>query len=426
MKIIVIGAGIVGLTTAWALADAGHAVTVIDRQPGPARGCSAANGGFLSPAHCAPWAAPGVLSMALRSSFDRTAPFRWRPDFSLDQLRWLLAMARQCTAEAYARNRQRMFALARYSSACHAAADRQLAFAYERRAGVIQPCRSPAGQAALQALAGSLQAQGADAAWLDRDATLALEPALGASSPDLVGALQLKDEGSGRCERYAHQLAERLARQDVTLHWNTVATGLETTGGTPGRPRLRALLTADATLPADAVVVAAGPQAAGLLAARLRLPVYPVKGYSMTARIVDPTRAPRHAILDDRSKLAIAPFDEVVRVAGIAEVVGHDTHLDPRRCRQLAAAFDALYPGAVETATAEFWAGLRPMTPDGTPIIGATDIEGLFVNTGHGTYGWTLAWGSARLLADILDDRPAALPAKDYALARFGSGQTPA
>ncbi len=420
MNIVIVGAGIIGLTSAHALSKAGHAVTVVDRHPAPAQGCSAANGGFLSPSSCAPWAAPGVPSMALRSLFDERAPMRWRPDGTLAQLKWLAAMAAQCGARRFAVNRARMLALARYSHACRETLAQTLEIPHDFQSrGVLRLCDSPSARSMLQRQLDVLRAQGTDAVWLDRDEVMAMEPGLRHGDPPLVGALHVRGEGSGRCESFSTQLAARLARQGVRFLWNTrIDEVLLAARRSSHGDRFEALRSGRQRIEADACVIAAGPEAAPLLAPRIRLPVYPVKGYSMTARILDTDCAPRHAVLDEHSKLAIAPFAGEVRVAGFADVVGHDLSLDAARTKRLAEGFEARYPGVADVAGARFWAGLRPMTPDGTPVIGATDVQGLFLNTGHGTYGWTLSFGSAQLLADLVDGRDAALPAADYALTR--------
>jgi D-amino-acid dehydrogenase len=424
MNIVVIGAGIVGLTSAHALNRAGHAVTVLDSQPQAVMGCSQANGGFLSPSHCAPWAAPGLARLALKCMFDPVAPMRWRPDFSIDQWRWIAALLGQASANRFALNRARMLALARYSRECHDKADAELGFSYARHHdGVLQLCRSAAGMAAMQRQRDALRADGVDAVWRSREETLQLEPALDSAMPDLLGALHIIHEGAGSCESHGRQLAQHLARQGVRFEWNATVDGFEVLApdGSASSRKLHSIRVKGQTLNADACVVAAGPDTAKLLARHLRVPIYPVKGYSMTAPIAERTAAPRRAVIDERSKLAIAAFDNVVRVAGFADVVGYDLRLDSARCQQLVAGFDALYPGVADTRNAQFWAGLRPMTPDGTPIVGATGIKGLYLNSGHGTYGWTLSHGSAQLVAECIDGKNPTLNPADYALSRFKS-----
>lgn len=421
MKVLVLGAGVIGVSTAYYLHLAGHEVTVLDREAGPALGCSQANGGFLAPSYCAPWAAPGVPSMAMRNLFDRTAPFRWRPDFTLAQLRWLKAMAGQCDAAHFAVNRRRMLALGLNSRERLSDVEQATGITFERsRTGVLQLCQSANQQGKVQQQATSLKAQGFDAEWLERDAVIRMEPALALGAPALVGALCLRDEGSGRCETFTAHLAEWLRRVGVKFHWNSSVEGFALSHeGTQHLRQFCALRVNGQTLPADACVVATGADTARLLKPYMDVPVYPVKGYSMTATVIDAARAPNRAVVDERSKLAIVRLDDAIRVAAYADVVGHDRRLDPDRCAQLATDFERLYPGAIDLPSARFWAGLRPMTPDGTPIIGTTAVQGLLLNTGHGTYGWTLSCGSAKLCSDILSNHPTELPTSDYALARY-------
>lgn len=421
MKIVVIGAGIVGITSAYYLSRSGHDVTVIEQNGTAAAGCSHANGGFISPSYCGPWAAPGVPTMALKALLTPHAPMRWRPDFTLRQIRWLLAMARECSADRFATNRRRMLALGTYSGRCLDEVELETGLSFERRrSGILQPCRSAAELAAAAKQEQSLRANAIDVRLLTRDEVTAREPALVANVPELTGALYLSDEGSGRCESFAPALARWLESRGVRFLWNAriKALNIETDSRTRSR-RLASLCVGNQTLEADACVVAAGPDTPALLAPHLAVPIYPVKGFSMTARVIDESRAPSHAVLDPRYQLAIARFDDVVRVAGYADVVGYDSRLDEGRCRQLAEVFNSLYPGAADTQNATFWAGLRPMTPDGTPIVGACDIHGLYINAGHGTYGWTMSCGSASLLNDIIGGRQPTLPAADYALARY-------
>ena len=422
MKVMVLGAGIVGVTTAYFLARAGHEVTVVDQNGAAAEGASHANGGFLSPSYCGPWAAPGVPAMAVKALFHAQAPIRWRPDFTTRQFVWLLAMLRECTAKRFAVNRRRMLALGLYSAQCLDEVEQATGLTYARqRTGILQLCYSAAAHAAARQQGEKLRAGGIDAALLDRDQLIALEPALARRS-DLTGALRLTNEGSGRCEHFARALATRLEREGVRFLWNTKVgriNVLPASGGAQGRG-FDSVQVQGQALQADACIVAAGVAAPALLREHLSIPVYPVKGFSMTARVTDPQRAPQHAVLDPVHQLAIARFGDVVRVAGYADVVGHDLTLDADRCEQIAATFQSLYPGAADTGQAQFWTGLRPTTPDGTPIIGATAIPGLYVNTGHGSYGWTLSCGSAKLLADIVGGGPPSLPPEDYALARYG------
>lgn len=421
-RITVVGAGIIGVTTAHALRADGHEVTLVDAAPRAASGTSQANGGFLSAAFCAPWAVPGLPRQAMAALIDREAPIRWRPDGSLAQLRWLRALLAHCTPVQFARHRRRMVRLALLSRACLHEVRAETGVAFDlHEGGVLQLFREAPAEATRRQRLAELQAWGIDARWCEPDEVRALEPALsGTAGPRW--ALHVHDDASGDCERFAQGL----------LAWNR-ARGLKFEAGVridalefdAGGRRLRTLRSDGVRWDADAFVFAAGVESACLLHPRLHpgrrlpmLPVLPVKGYSITAplpRSGGRATGPQHAVIDDATKLALVRLGNRVRLAGMAEVVGHDRRIDTARCAQLVRQYEALY-GPLPVDGRSLWAGLRPMTPDGTPIIGATAIEGLYLNTGHGTYGWTLACGSARLLADMIAGRPTPLEPDDYAL----------
>lgn len=421
-RVIVVGAGVIGVTTAHALRADGHEVTLLEAAPAAASGTSHANGGFLSAAFCAPWAMPGLPRQALAALWDREAPFRWRPDGSVAQLRWMRELFAHCNAAQFARHRLRMVKLALLSRAClrNTAAETGVGFDLHET-GVLQLFRHAPAAATIDKRLKELRDCGIEAHWCEPARVRELEPALsGTARP--AGALYVCDDASGDCERFVQGL----------LAWNR-ARGLRFEPGTrvealeldSGQRRLCALRAGANRWQADAFVFAAGVDTAHLLRPHLRLPVLPVKGYSVTVPLPDDggsNGGVQRAVIDDASKLAVVRLGNRVRLAGMAELVGHDRRVDRARCDQLVRQYEALY-GPLPTDGRSLWAGLRPMTPDGTPIIGATAIEGLYLNTGHGTYGWTLACGSARLLADVLAGRPTALDPAGYALDPIARGR---
>ena len=410
-RVVVVGAGIVGVTTAHALLDDGHQVTLLDAAPAAAEDASHANGGFLSAAFCAPWAMPGLPRQALAALFDRDAPMRWRPDGSLAQLRWMRELLAQCNAPQFARHRARMVRLALYSRACLDAVAAQTAVDFDRcDGGVLLLLRDAPGAAAVQRRLDELLGFGIEARWCGPDSVRALEPGLSAAAC-LAGAVHVPAEASGDCARFARGLLAWCGALGLRFEPASRIDALEFAGSSR---RLRAVRAGRRRWEADAFVFAAGVDTARLLRPHLRVPVVPVKGYSVTVPLADGLGA-RRAVIDEASKLAVARLGSRLRLAGMAELVGHDRRVDPARCAQLVRHGEALY-GPLPQSGRSAWAGLRPMTPDGTPIVGATGIEGLYLNTGHGTYGWTLACGSARLLADVLAGRPAALDPAAYAL----------
>ncbi|MCD2513151.1 D-amino acid dehydrogenase [Comamonas endophytica] len=398
MKVIVAGSGIVGTATAYYLARAGAEVTVIDRQPGPALETSFANAGQISPGYSTPWAAPGIPLKALRWLARKHAPLALRPDGSLWQLRWIAQMLRNCTPQRYAVNKERMMRIAGYSRDCLRALRGETGIQYEQRTGgTLQLFRSQAQIDAAQRDIAVLEECGVAYELLDRQSLPRVEPALAFAQDRLSGGLHLPGDETGDCQRFATELA-RLARGlGVKFLFGQDIEGIEAHAG-----RVQGILAGGQLLRAHAYVMALGSFSRGLLLPlALELPVYPVKGYSLTLPLVDAARAPESTVLDETYKIAITRFDDRIRVGGMAELAGFDMRLDPRRRATLEMVVGDLFPGG-DLQRATFWAGLRPMTPDGTPIVGATRYANLFLNTGHGTLGWTMACGCGRIVADLV------------------------
>ena len=412
-QVVVVGAGVIGVTTAHALMDEGHEVVLLDAAEAAARGTSQANGGFLSAGFCAPWAMPGLPRQILSALVTRDAPIRWRPDGSWSQLRWLRDLLAHCKAPDFADHRQRMVRLALLSQAQLRETLERTALAFDfQSSGVLQILRQRPPANLLGQRLEALQALGIAACWYEADQVRALEPFLDPKLA-LAGGLYVKGDAHGDCEQFVQGL----------LAWN-IQRGLKFEPGVRidaleldrSARQLRAVRSGTRSWDAQAFVFATGVHSTGLLRPALKLPVVPVKGYSVTLDVAADQGA-AGAVIDEASKLAIARLGGRIRLAGGAELVGHDLKVDERRCEQLMRQYEALY-GPVSRSNARLWTGLRPMTPDSTPIIGATPVRGLYLNVGHGTYGWTLACGSAQLLADSLAGRPAALDLADYALDR--------
>jgi D-amino-acid dehydrogenase len=424
MKVVVLGSGVIGTTTAYYLARAGADVTVIDRQAGPALETSFANAGQVSPGYSTPWAAPGIPLKALKWLFQRHAPLRVRPDGTLFQLRWLAAMLRQCSPAHYALNKERLMRVANYSRDCLRELRAETGIAYEQRtAGTLQLFRSPAQLDAVGRDTAVLRELGVPHEVLDRAGVLRAEPGLAGARERFVGGLRLPDDETGDCHLFTTALAQRAQELGVRFRNGTHVSRLCVEAGEVVGVEL-APLQAGApveVLRADHIVLALGSHSRALLAPLgLELPVYPVKGYSLTMPIADAGAVPHSTVLDETYKIALTRFDDRLRVGGMAELGGFDLRLDPARRATLEKVVRELFPGG-DLARAQFWTGLRPMTPDSTPVIGASPLRGLHLNTGHGTLGWTMACGSGRLMADLLTGRPGAIRSDDLGLARYGS-----
>ncbi|MBQ5939472.1 MULTISPECIES: D-amino acid dehydrogenase [unclassified Massilia] len=415
MRVIVLGSGVVGVTTAYYLAKAGHAVTVIDRQPGPALETSFANAGQISPGYASPWAAPGIPLKAAKWLFQRHAPLAIRPDGSLFQLSWMWQMYRNCSADRYAVNKERMVRLAEYSRDCMRALRQETGIEYEgRQQGTLQLFRTQAQFDAAGKDIEVLRQAGVAYELLTSEQLAQAEPALAHVREKLVGGLRLPNDETGDCQMFTTRLAEMARALGVQFEYGVSIRSLVETGG-----QVSAVVTDKGTFSADRYVLALGSYSRLLLQRWFPLPVYPLKGYSITVPITDASRAPVSTILDETYKIAVTRFDDRIRVGGMAEIAGYSKALNPRRRETLELVVNDLFPGGGDTSQASFWTGLRPMTPDSTPVVGATPLGNLFVNTGHGTLGWTMACGSASVIADLVGGKSPAIRADDLAVFRY-------
>ncbi len=421
MKIAVLGAGVVGTTTAYYLARAGHEVDVYDRQDGPALETSFANAGQISFGYSSPWAAPGVPLKALKWMFAEHPPLTIRPDGTLKQLLWMLRMWRNCTADRYAVNKERLLRISNYSRMCLEQLREETGIAYEgRRQGTLQLFRT---QAQLDAAARDMEAlaeAGVTYELLSATGLVQAEPGLAESAHKFVGGLRTPDDETGDCHLFTTRLAQIAATLGVRFHYGTPLKALRTEGGA-----VKAVECGDGQIEADAYVLALGSWSTQFLDGLLRLPVYPLKGYSITVPLADPAKAPVSTLLDETYKVAVTRFDDRIRVGGMAEIVGYNQNLDSRRQATLEMVVDDLFPGGRKPGDVSFWTGLRPKTPDSTPVIGATPIKRLYLNTGHGTLGWTMSCGSGRLLSDIISGRAPDIRSADLSIHRYyGSSDT--
>ena len=418
MKVAILGSGVIGVASAWYLTEAGHEVVVIDRQPGPALETSFANAGEISPGYASPWAAPGIPQKAIRWLMIHHAPLILQPAVDREMLGWLFAMLRNCTSARYAVNKARMVRLAEYSRDRLIALRADTGIAYdERMQGTLQLFRT---QKQLDGIAKDiavLRAGDVPFEVLDREDCIAVEPGLAAAREKIVGGLRLPGDETGDCFKFTGALAAMAAERGARFRYGETIRSLAVEGG-----RVVGVETDRGRITADRYVLALGSHSAAILRPLgLRLPVYPVKGYSITVPIVDAARAPESTLMDESYKIAITRLGDRIRVGGMAEISGYNNALPERRRATLVHSLTDLFPGAGNVEAASYWSGLRPMTPDGTPVIGATPYDNLFLNTGHGTLGWTMACGSGRLIADLVSGRPTEIEAADLSIARYGA-----
>ena len=424
MKVLILGSGVVGVTSAYYLAKKGFDVTVIDRQPAVGLETSFANAGQISPGYSAPWAAPGVPMKALKWLFQRHSPLAIKPDFSLWQLQWTLKLLRNCTASRYDTNKERMVRLAEYSRDCIGELRNETGIAYEGRTqGTLQVFRTQKQLDAETKDIKVLSRLGVPFEHLDPDGCARVEPALALVKDQLLGGLRLPHDETGDCQMFTKNLAEKAKalgvkfRQEVKIERLLIE-----------KSKLKGVeISTHAgieTLQADQYVVALGSYSRQLMQGLgVAIPVYPVKGYSLTVPVVDTNAAPISTVMDETYKVAITRFNSRIRVGGMAELAGFDLSLNPRRRETLEMVLNSLFPNGGDISKSQFWTGLRPMTPDGTPIIGkASEVyNNVWLNTGHGTLGWTMACGSAQVLADLVANQQPAIHSDDLGLSRYNS-----
>ena len=426
MRVVVLGSGVVGVTSAYYLARAGHEVTVIDREAGPALETSFANAGQISPGYASPWAAPGVPLKAVKWMFQKHAPLAIRLDGTQFQLQWMWQMLQNCTSSRYAVNKGRMVRLAEYSRDCLQALRAETGLQYEgRTGGTLQVFRTQQQFDGAAKDIAVLREANVPFELLSPAELAQAEPALAAVSHKLTGGLRLPGDETGDCQMFTTRLAALAEQLGVKFRYNTPIDALALAGD-----RIAGVQCGGELVRADSFVVALGSYSTRFLSGLVKIPVYPLKGYSITAPIVNEAAAPVSTVLDETYKIAITRFDNRIRVGGMAEIVGFDKSLREARRETLEMCVNDLFPGGGDTSKASFWTGLRPMTPDGTPIVGRTPVPNLFLNTGHGTLGWTMSCGSGQLLADVMSGKQPAIRADDLSVHRYlgetGSAHRPA
>ena len=416
MKVLVLGGGVIGTAAAYELAGDGHQVTLIERQAGPALETSFANAGEVSPGYSAPWAGPGVPLKAVKWLLMRHRPLVIRPHFDWHLVSWVLAMLRNCTSARYEINKSRMVRLAEYSRDCMVALRASTGIHYdERMQGTLQLFRTQKQLDSSASDTAILDRYGVPYQVLDHAGCIEHEPALARVRDKFVGGLRLPGDETGDCFKFTNRIADLATARGANLRFGLNVQSLLTDG-----KRITGVVTDQGRLQADAYLLALGSHSPKLLSPLgIEIPVYPVKGYSITVPIADAGGAPESTVMDETHKVAVTRLGDRIRVGGTAELAGYTLQLHEARKRTLMHVVGDLFPDGGDLGRAEFWCGLRPMTPDGTPIVGSTALPNLFLATGHGTLGWTMAAGTAKLVADLMGGRKPAIDISGLTIDRY-------
>ena len=411
-----LGGGVIGVSTAYFLSEAGHDITIIERRDGAGLETSFANGGQISVSHAAPWSRPELPGQLIRWIGCRDAPFKMVPQPDINMWRWGFAFLRNCNPTRFLENSIRLQRLSSYSQEMLTRVQESSGIEFHHSArGILSVFRS---QAAFEAAAGhveSLSNEGINKEVLNVNDCLEREPGLKNSQVPIRGGVFSPLDECGDAHIFTHELANLCLNRGVKIHYNTNVRTIDTSGS-----KAIGVTTNQGYFPADVVVIALGsesPQVARPLG--IKLPVYPVKGYSVTIPIESQNHAPSLGIADEERKIVVARLGNKLRAAGTAELVGYDRSIDEHRARSVLKPMLELFPNGGDTEQVEFWAGLRPMTPDGSPVIGQTRIKNVYLNTGHGSVGWTLACGSARLVSDMIIGKVSEVDPTEWSLQRY-------
>lgn len=403
MKIIILGSGVVGVTSAWYLNQAGHDVTVIERESGPALETSFANAGQVSFGYTTPWAAPGLPFKAMKWMLRKNAPLIIHPHPNLSMISWLFAMLSNCTTEKYKKNKALMVRVSDYSAQCLKALRNDTNIHYdERMKGTIQLFRTQHQLDAVSKDIDVLKADGIAFEMLNAKGCIAIEPGLTPLHNQILGGLRTPNDETGDCQIFTTKLAKMAEEKGVKFQYNTTIKKLHMEGG-----KIANVETTAGMQTADAYLVCMGSFTPFLLKdLGIKVPIYPVKGYSITVPIIDEAKAPVSTVIDDIYKVAVTRLGDRIRVGGMAEVSGYKIKLSKPRLDTLLEALHMMFKGAVDpNFQPQLWSGLRPVTPDSVPILGGTKYSNLFINSGHGTLGWTMSTGSGKFISDIISGK---------------------
>lgn len=416
MKVIVLGAGVIGTTSAWYLAQAGHEVVVLDRREGPGLETSFANGGQISVCHAEPWANPGAPLKILKWLAREDSPLLFRLRMDPAQWSWGLKFLHECFAWRTRENIPQILAMAFHGRRMLQELRAGTGIEYEQSTrGILHYYTSPREFEAACAAAAFMRRYGLDRTAKTVDEAIAIEPALAAAASRIVGATYTPSDESGDAYLFTAGLAKLAEAKGVRFRTNCEIRALRATDAGVSGVVVRDS-GGEETIPGDAFVVALGAYSPLLTRPLgIDLPVYPAKGYSATLAVADPDKAPSVSLTDDEAKIVISRFGQRLRIAGTAEISGWSTDLNPVRCEALVRRTESIFPEGCDWERPEYWAGLRPSTPSNVPLVGATRIPNLWLNTGHGTLGWTMSCGSGAALADLMTGRD---PGIEFAFTR--------
>jgi D-amino-acid dehydrogenase len=407
MRVVVLGGGVIGTASAWFLRQDGHEVTLVERQSGVALETSFANAGQISASQSEPWASPGAPLKILQWLGKQDAPLLFRLRADPHQWLWALQFLTHCTPGSMRSNIRDCVRLALHGRKTLGELRRELGLEYDQiERGILHFYLDPAQFDASRASAALMRELGCDRRTVSAQQAVEIEPALAPLRDRIAGADYCAEDESGDILKFTQQLARHAQARGVTLLFNHLATRVLTAGGRASQVEV---ITPDGwhtLLDADAVVVALGSYSSELLRPLgMYVPVYPGKGYSATYEIIDSDRAPTVSVTDDSFKIAVTRLGNRLRVAGTAELSGFSRDLNPARCVLLTRRIRELFPGAANYDNPRYWTGLRPMTPSNVPLIGRTRVPNLYLNTGHGTLGWTMGAGSGQIIADLVAGR---------------------
>ncbi len=412
-RALVLGAGIVGITTAYELWRDGHDVTVIDREAGAAEFTSFGNAGMIAPGHAYAWASPASPKILLRSLWRNDQALRLKPSLDPEFVKWMWKFWGQCSTERAAINTRRKVRLCNYAQTVFHETCADTALSYDANdGGILYLFRSQAAFDAANTKADILRREGSEIGVLDADGIAQKDPALADSRDQFAGALFGGRDETGDCRMFARNLAGWLEERGVKFRWGVTVQALETE-----EDRVNRVVTDRDGLTADIVVLSLGVYSPHLVRPLgIDLPIYPVKGYSMTVPVSGRNNTPAIGGIDEESLVAYTPMGDRLRVTATAEFSGYGVNHSPEDFRHMTSVVKGLFPDGADYSRAEYWAGLRPMTPEGTPILGPTRFKNLWLNTGQGHMGWTMSHGTGRLVADIIAGRKPAIPLEGMTL----------